>query len=146
MEPNPMTPAPARDPDVEDNKDLAAFAYVWIFSILVYFAKRDSKFVRFHAKQGMILFVLSIVVWFIPFLGKFFELLVLFGAAWGFIHAAQGKWEDVPFVGPLSRGKLAFRSSVKKTVEGVVKGVDQAKEIWKEEQGRSPPPPQEPTL
>lgn len=135
---------------MEENKDLAAFSYVWIFSILVYFSKRQSKFVRFHAKQGMILFALSIGVWFIPLVGKFLELLVVFGMGWGFIHAAQGKWDEVPFVGPLARGKISLRPSVKKTVHGVTQGVNHAKKMWKEQEQTPPPgpsaPPEEPPL
>ncbi len=154
MEPNPAA-APSLgstsvlatpDRDVEENKDLAAFSYVWIFSLLMLVSYWKSPFVRFHARQGAALFLFSVAVWFVPYAGKFLELLVLFGMAWGFIHAAHGKREEVPFIGPLSRGRLSFRSSLKQTVVGIVQGVDSAKELWKQTEAKQPsmPPPPSP--
>ncbi len=97
-----------RDPkDVADNKDLAALSYVWILSLVVLFAKRESPFVQFHARQGAVLFGLSLVVWAMPFVGKVAELLVLALCIIGFLHAAQSEWREIPIIGPLSRG--AFR-------------------------------------
>lgn len=94
-----------RDPkDVADNKDLAALSYVWILSLVVLFAKRESTFVQFHARQGAVLFGLSLVVWAMPFVGKVAELLVLALCIIGFLHAAQSEWREIPIIGPLSRG------------------------------------------
>ncbi len=94
-----------RDPkDVADNKDLAALSYVWVLSLVVLFAKRESPFVQFHAKQGAVLFGLSLVVWAMPFIGKLAEILVLALCIIGFLHAAQSEWREIPIIGPLSRG------------------------------------------
>lgn len=94
-----------RDPkDVSDNKDLAALSYVWVLSLVVLFAKRESPFVQFHARQGAVLFGLSLVVWAMPFVGKVAELLVLALCIIGFLHAAQSEWREIPIIGPLSRG------------------------------------------
>jgi len=125
---------PARDPkDVEENKDLAAFSYVWVFSLLVLFTKKGSPFVRFHARQGTALFILSIIFWYVPGIWNLLELIVIFGMVWGFIHAAQGKWDEVPLIGHLVRGKKPpLRSSLKKSVDGTMKGYEHAKKIWKE--------------
>jgi uncharacterized membrane protein len=88
-----------------DSKDLAALSYVWILSLVVYATRRDSSFVRFHAKQGIALFAISVGVWFIPYLAKPLELGVLALSVIGFVAAAQGQWKDVPLIGPLSRGE-----------------------------------------
>lgn len=111
----------SRDPkDVADNKDLAALSYVWVLSVVVLFAKRGSPFVQYHARQGAVLFGLSLVVWAMPFVGKLAELLVLALCIMGFLHAAQGEWRDVPIVGPLSRGSIGeVRSSWKDVVAAV---------------------------
>jgi uncharacterized membrane protein len=114
-----QTPAPAQkepfraaevlqtaEKDIAANKDLAAVSYVWILSVVVFATRRESLFVRFHAKQGMILFVFSIVAAFLPFTRPL-ELCVLGLAALGFVHAAQGKWTDLPVIGPVSRGDWA---------------------------------------
>ena len=90
------------DDDVQKNKDVAAFSYVWVMSVIVYVARRDSSFVRFHATQAMILFAVSIPVWFIPYIGRYLELLVLAAAVLGFMAAAQGEWKRLPLVGRFS--------------------------------------------
>ena len=87
------------------NKDVAAFSYIWIMSIVVFAARKHSSFAQFHSRQGLILFVLSFV-WLIPWVGQYLELLVVAGMVLGFIHAAQGSKSDVPFIGLLSRGEL----------------------------------------
>ncbi len=109
---------PVRDPkDVAANKDLAALGYVWVLSLVVLFARRDSAFVQFHARQGAVLFGLSLVVWAMPFVGKLAELLVLALCAIGFLHAAQGQWKDLPIIGPLARGSIVdLRDSWKDVV------------------------------
>ncbi len=97
--------------DIEENKDIAAFSYLWIMSVVVFFLKKQSPFVRYHSKQAMILFGLSIIVWFIPFLNRLLELILLCCMAYGFLNAAQGHKKDVPIVGPLSRGEMTVREA-----------------------------------
>lgn len=87
------------DSDIEKNKDIAAFSYIWIMSVVVYIARRDSAFVRFHALQAMILFALSIPIWFVPYIGRYLELLILASAVIGFMAAVQGEWKVLPGMG-----------------------------------------------
>ncbi len=103
-EPTPPT-APPISPadDIAKNKDLAALSYFWILSLVVYWAKRDSPFVRFHARQGVTLFILSLVFAFIPVVRQVLELLVLLACAAGFVNAAQGKQNDLPLVAAIAR-------------------------------------------
>ncbi|MBI3336516.1 hypothetical protein HYZ98_03040 [Candidatus Peregrinibacteria bacterium] len=101
MDTNPSS-VPVKNDDVEKNKDVAAFSYVWVMSVIVYLVRRDSAFVRFHATQAMILFVLSIPIWFIPYIGRYLELLILAAAVLGFMAAAQGEWKKLPLVGRFS--------------------------------------------
>lgn len=104
--------------DVKQNKDVAALSYVWVLSVFVYFSKRSSPFVAFHAKQGMVLFVLSLLVWFIPFgIGRIAELLVLVGCVVGFLGAAQGEWKQLPIVGAIARRD---KSGVREEWKGIV--------------------------
>jgi len=127
MPPPPATevvPAKPLD-DVEENKDIAALSYAWILSLVVFFTRRNSPFVRFHAKQGIVLFILSIAFWMVPFVGRMLELVVLAFCALGFINAAQGKWKDLPFIGAMARGDWkTVRESWKSVVHNVA-------ESWK---------------
>lgn len=97
--------------DIEQNKDIAAFSYLWIMSVVVYFLRRKSPFVRFHARQAMALFILSVAVFFVPVISKLLELGVLALMVLGFINAAQGQRKDVPIVGPLSRREITIRQA-----------------------------------
>ena len=118
---------PHKNEDVELNKDLAALSYIYIMSVVIYLLRgKESAFIRFHSKQAMVLFLIAIITWFIPFIGPLLELVVLLGVAVGFVHAAQGQWKDVPIAGPLSRGEMGVRDAWKEIirfVEGASEGV-----------------------
>ncbi len=92
--------------DIRTNKDVAAFSYIWIMAVVIYALRKDSKFVRFHCKQALVLFLVSILVWLIPFIGGFLIFIIVAGMLLGFINAAQGRFADVPLAGPLSRGEM----------------------------------------
>jgi len=87
-------------------RDVAAFSYLLIMSVVVYAIRRQSAFVRFHSRQAIVLFLLSIGFWFIPYVGKVLELLVLWGVLFGFANAAQGHWMSVPVVGAIAQGRV----------------------------------------
>lgn len=114
---DPMDTSTHDPKDVAENKDLAALSYVWVLSLVILFAKRESPFAQFHSRQGAVLFGLSLVAWAMPFIGKLAELLILAMCILGFLHAAQGQWKELPIVGPLSRGSIAdLRDSWKDVV------------------------------
>jgi uncharacterized membrane protein len=93
----------SEDKDVQDNKLLAALSYLWILSVVMLLVKKDSKFVQFHAKQGLVLFLASIVVSFIPFLGWFLlNPIVGIVALIGLIQALMGKYWKIPLVSDLA--------------------------------------------
>ncbi len=95
--------------DIRLHKDIAAFSYVWIMSIVVFVARKDSKFAQFHSKQGIVLFLLTLPAALIPFFGHILIILLVAGMLYGFVTAAQGRFDDVPFAGKLSRGELTMR-------------------------------------
>jgi uncharacterized membrane protein len=124
-------PPPTPEKDVEQNKDLAALSYLWVMSVVVYFLKaKESAFVRYHSRQAIILFILSIIFWFIPFIGQFLELIILVGIIIGFAGAAQGQWKSIPIAGPLSRREITVREAWKQVIDviaGFVKGLRASK-------------------
>ncbi len=130
----PAAPTPEDEKrDIEENKDIAAFGYLWVMSVVVYFLRRHSPFVRFHAKQAMVLFLVSLVVWFIPFVNRPLELLLLACMAYGFLNAAQGQKKDVPIVGPLSRNEITLRQAWQQVVALVVRFAKALKDLAKTE-------------
>ncbi|MEK7591635.1 MAG: hypothetical protein AAB489_05540 [Patescibacteria group bacterium] len=110
---NPPAAAPRPERDVEENKDIAAFSYLWVMSVVVWFLKKDSPFVRFHSRQAIVLFVLSVIIWIIPveFVSRLLEIVILAGMVIGFLNAAQGQRKDIPLVGPFSRGEMGLRQA-----------------------------------
>jgi len=92
--------------DVEENKVWAFIAYIWVLSIAVLLAKKDSPYAHYHAKQGFLVFLISvgIMILNIPFffLTPIFwiinvALVVL--SIIGIINALNGKKEPLPLIG-----------------------------------------------
>lgn len=90
------------DKDVEENKGIAALSYVWILFLVPLLGKKDSKFAKFHAKQGLILFIISFAT-IIPVLGWILFLVLVLVAIVGVVKALSGEWWKIPFVYDLSK-------------------------------------------
>lgn len=91
--------------DIQKNKDVAALSYLWLFSIIVLLSRRDSPFVRLHAKQGTVLFILSLVLWPFPIL-HYGEFLLLALMVLGFIEAVTGNPYEIPVIANIAEGRL----------------------------------------
>lgn len=92
--------------DAEANKVAGILAYL-IFFLPLLMAK-DSPFALYHANQGLVLFLLAVVINIvgsaIPILGWFIilplgNLLVLALAVTGMINAANGLKKELPLIG-----------------------------------------------
>lgn len=102
--------------DIENNKIISIFAYISILVLIPIFAAKDSKYARFHANQGLILLLASIifgiiigVLGSIPFIGWIFsiaggliEILTLVLMVLGIINAANGKAKELPLIGNIT--------------------------------------------
>jgi uncharacterized membrane protein len=113
----PGTPPPlAAVPDaadIEQNKIMAVLAYIGILFLVPLLAAPQSKFARYHANQGVVLFLATIVVGgasfvltMVPFIGcvaAFIPFLVCLGALVlmiiGIINAASGQYKPLPLIG-----------------------------------------------
>jgi len=135
----PQDAAHTAEADVQENKDIAAFSYLWVMSIVVYLLRPHSAFARYHSKQAILLFILSFPVWFIPFgLGRFLELIILGAMVLGFMNAAQGQWKDIPLIGPLSRREMTIREAWKIIVEGAARLAKSVTDLARSQQ-KNPP-------
>jgi len=87
--------------DVEENKTVAALSYAWILCLVPLLGKRKSKFAQFHAKQGLVLFIIelgaSLVMWF-PVFGQLLMLALLVVSVLGIIKALNGEWWKIPYL------------------------------------------------
>ena len=95
--------------DIADNKFLAIFCYFGILTIiLALIAKPDSRFVRYHANQGLIVVVLAAaatVVGIIPILGWIAAgvagIFSLVCVILGVINCVNGRAKELPLIGAI---------------------------------------------
>lgn len=99
--------------DIEKNKGMAIAAYIiWL---IPYFGAKDSKFAMYHAKQGLVLFIVAIAGWvlvsllwnimswsmwgFVSLISTIWNVGILVLAVLGIINAAQGEAKELPIIG-----------------------------------------------
>lgn len=103
--------------DVEKNKLMAVLSYLGILVVIPIIVAPDSKFVRYHANQGLLLLVtsavygvitriLTLVVGWIPVVGaiilmlfSLIGLVIFVFAILGIINAIQGNAKELPIIG-----------------------------------------------
>lgn len=99
--------------DIQQNKTVAIFAYFGILFIIPLLAAPNSRFAKFHANQGLVLFLIecafsvciSVVSWF-AFLryivGSFAVIAVIIFIVLGVVNAANGEAKELPLIGKIS--------------------------------------------
>ena len=102
-QPKPQIPM---DQDTRENRALALFCYLGMMVILPLVAKPNSEFIRYHANQGIVLILFSLmatVAGIIPILGW-----LVAGVAYvficvcviiGIVHACKGVKAPLPLIG-----------------------------------------------
>lgn len=95
--------------DIDQNKVISALSYLGILFFLPLVACPNSKFGRFHANQGLILLICSVIGGFLnilPIIGALASSLV--GIAvfilflFGLINTLNGFAKELPFIGNIS--------------------------------------------
>ncbi len=84
-----------------DSNLMGALSYVWILSVVMLIIKKDDEFVKFHAKQGLVLFIASFIG-VVPVIGWAIWLVVVVLDIVGFIKALSGEKYKVPIVGDIA--------------------------------------------
>jgi fumarate reductase subunit D len=122
---NPVVTAPPTTPVSVDQRDqvFAALSYASFLFIVPLIGRRKEPEVMFNAKQGMVLFIVEVIIWFVLFvletflLGKFSGLgtIIFYGVAgifWliplilslmGIYYVFQGKHWLMPIIGKISQ-------------------------------------------
>ena len=101
--------------DAEKNKIFGILAYVSILWLVPLMAAKDSPFAKYHANQGLVLFIIEIALWIVlttiyyildmlglamvDFFLSFVWLVVLALAVLGIVNAAAGKCVPLPVIG-----------------------------------------------
>lgn len=99
--------------DIENNKVFAILSYIGILFVVGLIAAPKSKFARFHANQGIVLFIIEIalgivsgIVSFIPVVSGIVSAVIglvsLVYMVIGICNAASGKAKELPVIGSIS--------------------------------------------
>ena len=99
---------------------MAILAYFGILVVIPIFAAKESKFARFHANQGLVLFIASVAYWIMleiiksiivsistglllitTILGLTYLVFLVLGIM-GIVNAATGKAKELPIIGKFS--------------------------------------------
>lgn len=105
--------------EVQKGRFLSALCYMWIFVLIPVFAAKDSGFVRFHRRQGLLSFIISTVYAVLMFV--ILDILRVTVGSWGvviagillyiglaalaalsvcgIINAIKGKAKELPYIG-----------------------------------------------
>jgi len=99
----------------QDPNVLAAIGYIWILFLVPLFLAGDNEFCKHHAKQGLVLFVFSLLVTVlgsIPVIGW----LIIMPLGWiivvvlmllGIVNALRGEMWEMPYLGKFAK-KINF--------------------------------------
>lgn len=101
----------------EDETKLFAFLAIFLSIVgflLAFILKRDDKYVMFYAKQSLILFFTSVIIWvigevlqFIPIIGAIVSglLTAFIVVLWvlGLIYSLSNKEVEIPIIGKYAR-------------------------------------------
>jgi len=103
--------------DAEKNKIFGILAYLWILCLVPIFAAKDSPFAKYHANQGLVLFLLEIVLSITLYIINIIIFTIMPGMSFiasilgliqlgplillimGIINAAAGKCVPLPVIG-----------------------------------------------
>ena len=103
--------------DINSNKVMAILAYLGILVLVPIFAAKDSKFARFRANQGLVLFLAEIAFYIVLTIvsaiilaisWKLYFIITILSLVWivflvlaiiGIINAANGKAKELPVIG-----------------------------------------------
>lgn len=94
--------------DIEQNKVYAILAYIGILFLVPLLAAKDSPYAKFHANQGLVLFLLEValgtIAW-IPVLGWLVGVVGWIAVAifiiMGIVNASQGECKPLPIIGEI---------------------------------------------
>jgi uncharacterized membrane protein len=96
--------------DAEENKLFGVLGYLGILFLIPLLAKKESPFAQFHAKQGMVLFIVgfvgSFIIW-IPLVGWAVAIFLLVLMIMGIVNALGGKTKELPLIGGFAK-KINF--------------------------------------
>jgi uncharacterized membrane protein len=86
----------------DQSKLVAVLSYIfiigWIIALILNMNKK-TDLGSFHVRQALLLWIIWIVLWWVPILGWLLNLVVFVLLIMGLVYAVQGKKKEVPILG-----------------------------------------------
>jgi uncharacterized membrane protein len=105
MEETPKTETPKGQTNI-----MAILSYIGFLCLIPFLTKEKDEFVKFHAKQGLVLFAGEVITWIIIimvpllwFLGNLVGLCWLVLSIIGIMNVVNKQQKEVPIVGKLAK-------------------------------------------
>jgi len=89
--------------DVAKHKTMAVLSYFSILVLIPLFAAPNSPYVKFHASQGLWLFLFTLAGWVIPRGGCLVYIAVAILSIFGIVAAAKSRARTLPVIGRLPK-------------------------------------------
>jgi len=93
---------------------MAIMSYISVLCLIPILTKEEDEFVKFHSKQGLVLFIGEVVTWivfiiipFLWFLGNLLGIFWLVLSIVGIVNVVNKKKKEVPLVGKFAE-KIKF--------------------------------------
>lgn len=94
---------------MQKNTLMAVLSYIGILVIVPFLSAKDDPFVKYHIKQGLVLLIIEVAVWFLSMMVWMFwpilqiiNLAVVILSIIGIINAVKGLEKELPLVGKFS--------------------------------------------
>ena len=100
---------PQEEQQIQEGKFFALISYVSFLCIITLILKKDNKFALFHAKQGLVLFVMEVAAFILSIIPLLGWLIGIFGYAlfllvslWGIMQSTLGNYSRIPVIADIS--------------------------------------------
>ncbi len=103
--------------EIENGKGMGCLSYLGVLVLIPFFAEKTNRFVRYHARQGLVLFLAEVAFWvvlqivsalllgiswrlaFVPVVLSLIGFLFLALSIVGLVNVFQGKAKELPLIG-----------------------------------------------
>jgi len=99
----------ATQEQIKEGKFFAVISYIGFLCIVSLVLKKENPFAAYHAKQGLVLFVIEVVsfiISIIPFIGVLINLVVstccVLASIWGIVQSLKEQECRIPLVSQLA--------------------------------------------
>ncbi len=95
--------------EIQEGKFFAVISYISFLCIVSLVLKKDNKFAVYHAKQGLVLFVIEVacfILSIIPLLGAFLRIfgtvIFILVSLWSILQVLMGNSHRIPVVSEIA--------------------------------------------